>query len=132
MFVAKDFARLQLRFLAQAADMRECRRTCTFWRVSARKSNLEKNHLLRFRANIGTIPKTPKNMLTNFQLERLKLKQEGKLDIVEKLENRVHKLTDSNGALRPRPTYMYTALVHLSARRAKQCRFNFCNLNLVI
>ena len=30
---------------------------------------------------------------TNFQLKRLKLK----LDIVEKPENRVHKLTDSNG-----------------------------------
>ena len=42
--------------------------------------------------NIGTIPK---NMPTNFQLKRLKLK----LDIVEKPENRVHKLTDSNGAL---------------------------------
>ena len=34
-------------------------------------------------------------MPTNFQLKRLKLK----LDIVEKPENRVHKLTDSNGAL---------------------------------
>ena len=33
-------------------------------------------------------------MPTNFQLKRLKLK----LDIVEKPENRVHKLTDSNGA----------------------------------
>ena len=31
-------------------------------------------------------------MSTNFQLEQLKLK----LDIVEKPENRVHKLTDSN------------------------------------
>ena len=31
-------------------------------------------------------------MSTNFQLKRLKLK----LDIVEKPENRVHKLTDSN------------------------------------
>ena len=39
--------------------------------------------------NIGTIPK---NMPTNFQPKRLKLK----LDIVEKPENRVHKLTDSN------------------------------------
>ena len=34
-------------------------------------------------------------MLTNFELKRLK----PKLDIVEKPENRVHKLTDSNGAL---------------------------------
>ena len=41
--------------------------------------------------SMGTIPK---NMPTNFQLKRLKLK----LDIVEKPENRVHKLTDSNGA----------------------------------
>ena len=39
--------------------------------------------------NIGTIPK---NMPTNFQPKQLKLK----LDIVEKPENRVHKLTDSN------------------------------------
>ena len=42
--------------------------------------------------NIGTIPK---NMPTNFQPKRLKLK----LDIVEKPENRVHKLTDSNVSL---------------------------------
>ena len=34
-------------------------------------------------------------MSTNFQLERLKLN----LDIVEKPENRVHKLTDSNVSL---------------------------------
>ena len=40
---------------------------------------------------MGTIPK---NMATNFELKRLK----PKLDIVEKPENRVHKLTDSNGA----------------------------------
>ena len=46
--------------------------------------------------NIGTIPK---NMPTNFQPKRLKLK----LDIVEKPENRVHKLTDSNGALMKMP-----------------------------
>ena len=39
--------------------------------------------------NIRTIPK---NMPTNFQLKRLKLK----LDIVEKPENRVHELTDSD------------------------------------
>ena len=39
--------------------------------------------------NIETIPK---NMPTNFQPKRLKLK----LDIVEKPGNRVHKLTDSN------------------------------------
>ena len=34
-------------------------------------------------------------MPTNFELKRYK----PKLDIVEKPENRVHKLTDSNGAL---------------------------------
>ena len=34
-------------------------------------------------------------MPTNFQLKRLKMK----LDIVEKPENLVHKLTDSNGPL---------------------------------
>ena len=37
----------------------------------------------------------PKNVPTNFQFKRLKLK----LDIVEKPENRVHKLTDSNVSL---------------------------------
>ena len=36
-------------------------------------------------------------MLTNFQLKRLKLKLDI-VNIVEKPENRVHKLTDSNGA----------------------------------
>ena len=47
-------------------------------------------------------------MPTNFQLKRLKLK----LDIVEKPENRVHKLTDSNGALGDKPLaigdYLYS------------------------
>ena len=37
-----------------------------------------------------------KNMPTNFQPKQLKLK----LDIVEKPENRVHKLTDSNVSLK--------------------------------
>ena len=59
--------------------------------------------------NIGTIPK---NMLTNFQLERLKLK----LDIVEKPENRVHKLTDSNGALRVRVRVRVPARVRVRVR----------------
>ena len=45
-------------------------------------------------------------MPTNFQLKRLKLK----LYIVEKPENRVHKLTDSNGALPHAPTHVLTAL----------------------
>ena len=44
--------------------------------------------------NITNIRTIPKNMPTNFQLKRLKLK----LDIVEKPENRVHKQTDSNGS----------------------------------
>ena len=42
-----------------------------------------------FSTNIGTIPN---NMLTNFELKRLK----PKLDIAKKPENRVHELTDSN------------------------------------
>ena len=42
-------------------------------------------------ANIGIISR---NIPTNFELKRLKVKP--KLDIVEKPENRVHKLTDSN------------------------------------
>ena len=45
-------------------------------------------------------------MPTNFQLKRLKLK----LDIVEKPENRVHKLTDSNGARESAPTARPTKL----------------------
>ena len=45
-----------------------------------------------FSTNIGTIPK---NMLTNFELKRLK----PKLDIAKKPENRVHELTDSNVSL---------------------------------
>ena len=40
----------------------------------------------------------PKNMLTNFELKRLK----PKLDIVKKPENRVHELTDSNVSLSAR------------------------------
>ena len=49
------------------------------------------NNAKSFSTNIGTILN---NMLTNFELKRL----EPKLDIVEKPENRVHELTDSNGA----------------------------------
>ena len=41
-------------------------------------------------------------MSTNFQLERLKLN----LDIVEKTENRVHKLTDSNVSLIRIPLFL--------------------------
>ena len=79
MFVAKDFARR--RFLAQ-----RCARTHILARICAMKQSRTKS----LATNIRTIPK---NMPTNFQLKRLKLK----LDIVEKPENRVHKLTDSNG-----------------------------------
>ena len=49
--------------------------------------------------NIGTISR---NMPTNFELKRLK----PKLDIVEKPENRVHKLTDSNVSLVGQPVAM--------------------------
>ena len=81
MFVAKDFARR--RFLAQI-----CASSCAhahLARICATKHYPTKSLAM----NIGTIPK---NMPTNFQPKRLKLK----LDIVEKPENRVHKLTDSN------------------------------------
>ena len=49
-----------------------------------------------FSTNIGTISK---NMPTNFERKRYK----PKLDIVEKPENQVHELTDSNGAPGPPP-----------------------------
>ena len=51
-------------------------------------------------------------MPTNFELKRLKLK----LDIVEKPENRVHKLTDSNGALRVRVRVRVTVRVPVRVR----------------
>ena len=44
-------------------------------------------------------------MPTNFELKRYK----PKLDIVEKPENRVHKLTDSNGAHRARVSKLCSA-----------------------
>ena len=44
-------------------------------------------------------------MPTNFQPKRLKLK----LDIVEKPENRVHKLTDSNVPLAILPSHWFSA-----------------------
>ena len=84
MFVAKDFARR--RFLAQRCA-NDPARTHILARICATKQSRTKS----LATNIRTIPK---NMPTNFQLKRLKLK----LDIVEKPENRVHKLTDSNGA----------------------------------
>ena len=64
-------------------------------RILARICATKQSRTKSLATNIGTIPK---NMPTNFQLQRLNLK----LDIVEKHENRVHKLTDSNGApMRP-------------------------------
>ena len=83
MFVAKDL-------LGVASSRRYARipaRVHLLVRICATKQSRTKS----LATNIGTIPK---NMPTNFQLKRLKLK----IDIVEKPENRVHKLTDSNGA----------------------------------
>ena len=89
MFVAKDFARR--RFLAQ-----RCANSGAHAHFGAYlRDEAISNKILSYERNIRTIPK---NMPTNFQLKRLKLK----LDIVEKPENRVHKLTDSNGALNAR------------------------------
>ena len=53
-----------------------------------------------FSTNIGTIPK---NMLTNFELKRLK----PELDIAKKPENRVHELTDSNVSPLHLPMFIY-------------------------
>ena len=61
----------------------------------ARGSDATPSKILGY--NIGTIPK---NMSTKFQLKRSKLN----LDIVEKPENREHKLTDSNITFPPRCT----------------------------
>ena len=47
-------------------------------------------------------------MLTNFQLKRLKLK----LDIVEKPEHRVHKLTDYNGRARAPLIHLAQSLIN--------------------
>ena len=81
MFVVKDFVRdcfvAQIR--AKMCVRAEIPHLCARKRCRAKS----------LATNIGTIPK---NMSTNFQLKRLKLN----LDIVEKPENRVHKLTDSN------------------------------------
>ena len=57
--------------------------------ISTRGSDAEKNPWLR------TLELSQRTCLTNFQIKRLKLN----LDIVEKPENRVHKLTDSNVSL---------------------------------
>ena len=81
--------------LGVASSRRDARipaRTHILARICAMKQS-KQSRTKSLATNIRTIPK---NMPTNFQLKRLKLK----LDIVEKPENRVHKLTDSNGALR--------------------------------
>ena len=93
MFVAKDFARR--RFLAQrCANSGAHAHFCAYLR-DATKQSRTKSLTTNIRSNY-----TKLNVPTNFQLKRLKLK----LDIVEKPENRVHKLTDSNGARPYRPT----------------------------
>ena len=61
-------------------------------------------------------------MLTNFELKRLK----PKLDIVEKPENRVHKLTDSNGALKGAPA----SLLHCAIKMKCIKQILKCFLNL--
>ena len=71
-------------------DMREFRRARMH--ILARIYATKQSRTKSLATNIGTIPK---NMHTNFQLKRLKLK----LDIVIKPENRVHELTDSNVSL---------------------------------
>ena len=71
MFVAKDFARR--RFLAQIYARIPAR-----MHILARNCATKQSRTKPLTTNIGT---TPKDMPTNFQLKRLKLK----LDIVEKL-----------------------------------------------
>ena len=83
MFVKKDFVRdcfvAQLRYAPKFAYAPEFAHICATKRRRA-----------KFLAtNIGVIAR---NIPTNFKPERLK----PKLDIVEKPENRVHKLTNSN------------------------------------
>ena len=87
MFVAKDFTRRHL--VAQICANSGAN---THFGAYLRDEAIP-NKILSCAANIGTISR---NMPTNFELKRLK---PAKLDIVEKPENRVHKLTDSNGAL---------------------------------
>ena len=88
MFVAKNFVRdcfvAQIR--AKMLNVHARRNSRMSTRV-ARGSDATPSKILGY--NIGTIPK---NMSTKFQLKRSKLN----LDIVEKPENREHKLTDSN------------------------------------
>ena len=85
MFVAKDFARRRV------ASSRRYARIPARTHILARICATKQSRIESLATNIGTIPK---NVPINFQLKRLKLN----LDIVEKPANRVHKLTDSNGA----------------------------------
>ena len=66
----------------------EIRGTRTFWRVSVRWSDAEQNRSVQTFKLSQT-----NNMHTNFEPKRLKQK----LDIVEKHENRVHRLTILTG-----------------------------------
>ena len=85
MFVLKDFVRDC--FVAQVRA-----KMCLRAGIRAYLRNpMKQRRTKSFVTKIGTISG---NMLTNFELKRLKPKLE--VDIVEKAENRVHKLTDSN------------------------------------
>ena len=88
MFVPKDFV-LDC-FVAQICANYTAR-THILAQICATKQSRTKS----FSTNIGTIPK---NMPTNFELERLK----PKLDIFKIPENRVHELTDSLSRRRAR------------------------------
>ena len=85
MFVLKDFVRD--RSVAQI-----CAKMCVCAGIRATKlSRISRSGTKSLSTNIGS-GTIPKNIPTNFELKRLKLK----LDIVKKPKNRVHKLTDSN------------------------------------
>ena len=79
------------RILFQIASSRRYARIPARTHIVAHICAMKQSRIKSFTTNIETIPK---NMSTNFELKRLK----PKLDTVEKPENRVHKLTDSNGA----------------------------------
>ena len=75
--------------IAIASSRRYARNTART-HILAQICAMKQSRTKSFSINIGTILK---NMPTNFELKRYK----PKLDIVEIPENRVHKLTDSNG-----------------------------------
>ena len=91
---------LRLSILCQIASSRRYARIPARTHILAHICAMKQSRTKSFSTNIGTatvgtIP-FPKNMPTNFELKRFK-RLNPKLDIVEKPENRVHKLTDSNG-----------------------------------